>query len=318
MKAIRVSAFGGPEVLKLEEVPDLKPGQGEVLVKVKAIGVNPFEAYIRAGMYPIKPALPYTPGVDLAGIVEAVGPGVSRFKAGDRVYSFGSSSGSYAQASLVPESRLQFLPENVSFSQGAAVGVPYGTAYQSLFVRAQAKPGESVLVHGASGGVGLAAVQLARAAGLKVFGTAGSAGAIKVVEANGAHHAFDHHSADYPEKIKALTQGKGVNVILEMLANVNLEKDLGLLDFKGRVVIIGSRGRTEIDPRLTMGKDLAILGMTNSNAQALDSNHAALRAGLENGSLKPVIAMELPLAEASQAQEKVMQNGKIGKIVLIP
>ena len=318
MKAIRVAAFGGPEVLKLEEVPELKPAAGEVLVNVKAIGVNPFEAYIRSGSYPLKPALPYTPGVDLAGVVEAAGNGATRFKPGDRVYSFGSISGSYAEKSLVLETQLQFLPENISFSQGAAVGVPYGTAHQALFGRAQAKAGESILVHGASGGVGLAALQFARAAGLKVFGTGGNAEAIKAILENGAHAAFDHHSPDYFDKIKELNSGKGLDVILEMLANVNLGKDLGALGFYGRVVVIGARGPVEIDPRVAMGKDASVLGMSTRNARDLSGIHAVIYAGLENGSLKPVVAEEIPLAEAARGQERVMQNGKIGKIILLP
>ena len=318
MKAIRVSALGGPEVLMLETIPDLVAGPGEVLVRVKAIGVNPFEAYIRAGAYPVKPAMPYTPGVDLAGTVEATGTGVTRFKKGDRVYSYGSISGSYAEFSLVLESRLQFLPERCSFSQGAALGVPYGTAYQALFRRGLAKAGETVLVHGASGGVGLAAVQIARAAGLRVFGTGGSPDALKAIVDNGAHRAFDHHSPDVMKQIAEATQGKGLDLILEMLANENLAKDLAALAMRGRVVVIGSRGPIEIDPRATMGKDLSIIGMSNGNSQDLEANHAAILAGLENGSLRPVIAEELPLAQAAKGHENVMKNGKIGKIVLLP
>ncbi len=318
MRAIRISAFGGPEVLKLEDVALPKPGPGELLLKVKAVGVNPVETYVRSGIYPNKPALPYTPGSDCAGVVEETGKDVSKFNVGDRVYSFGTLSGSYAEYALVHESRIQFLPENVSFEQGAALGVPYGTAYQALFVRAQAKAGESVLVHGASGGVGLAACQWARSAGLKVFGTGGSPAALKAIEANGAHAAFDHHSPGYLDQIRERNHGKGPDIILEMLANVNLAKDLGVLALRGRVVVIGSRGPIEIDPRMTMGRDLSILGMANSNAQNLAANHEAIYAGLEQGILKPVIAEKLPLAEAPKAHEQVMKNGKIGKIVLLP
>ena len=322
MKAILVRQFGGPEVLGLEEVPDPFPTPGNVLVAVKAAGVNPFEAYQRSGSYPAKPALPWTPGADAAGLVEAVGAGVTRFKAGDRVYVFSGAghSGSYAQKLLAPEACLQFLPANTSFSQGAALGVPYATAHYALFQRGQAKAGESVLVHGASGGVGIGAVQLARAHGLRVYGTASSEAGRQALLEDGAHAVFDHSQPGYFGKILAANQGRGLDLILEMLANVNLDQDLKGLALRGRVIIIGSRGRVEIDPRDTMGRNADIRGFTlfNAGADELHTIHSALHAGLENGTLKPRIAAELPLAQAPQAQADVLKNAKIGKIVLIP
>src|SRR5580692_5623713 len=164
MKAVRVSEFGGPEVMKIEEVPDPKPESGQVLVRVKAAGINPVDAYIRSGTYPRKPNLPYTPGTDAGGIVEAVGPNVKRFRTGDRVYTNGSITGVSAELALCDESRVHHLPSKSSFAQGAALGVPYGTAYRALFQRGHGKAGETVLVHGATGGVGTACVQFARAA----------------------------------------------------------------------------------------------------------------------------------------------------------
>ena len=174
MKVIRVEEFGDPEVMKLAEVPDLQPGAGEVLVRVHAAGVNPVETYIRAGTYARKPALPFTPGNDGAGVVEAVGEGVTEFQPGDRVYLAGSSSGTYAEFALCNTAQVNRLPEKVSFAQGAAMGTPYATAYRGLLQRGEAQPSESVLVHGASGGVGTAAVQLGSAHGMRVFGTAGT------------------------------------------------------------------------------------------------------------------------------------------------
>src|ERR1700693_4182607 len=234
MKAIRVHEFGGPEVMKPDRVADLKPGAGQVTVRVKAAGVNPVDAYIRTGTYAArKPALPYTPGMDGAGVVEAVGEGVTRVKAGDRVYLAGSLSGTYAEQALCEESQVQALPQKVNFAQGAAVHVPYATAYRALFQLAHAQPGETVLVHGASGGVGVAAVQLARAAGLTVIGTGGTEKGRKMVLDEGAHHAVDHRAPDYLEKVIALTGGRGVDVVLEMLANVNLGKVLPVLARNG-------------------------------------------------------------------------------------
>lgn len=320
MKAIRVSNFGAPEVMHLEEVPDLVPGVGQVLVTMKAVGVNPVDTYFRSGLYRPDLKLPYTPGLDAAGVIAAVGPEVQHRKVGQRVYVTRSLSGTYAEQVLCKEVQTHPLPEGISFTQGAALGVPYGAAYRALFQRAGAQAGETVLVHGASGGVGIAAVQLARAAGLWVVGTAGSAEGLALVLAQGAHHVLDHHAANYLEKLPELTCGQGVDVILEMLANVNLDKDLFALATGGRVVVIGCRDTVEIDPRIAMGREAAILGMTlfNASDKELVSMHAAFAAGLENGTLRPVVSRELPLAEAATAHHAVMEASTLGKIVLIP
>jgi NADPH2:quinone reductase len=212
------------------------------------------------------------------------------------------------------------LPKPISFTQGAAVNVPYATAYRALYQISHALPGEWVLVHGASGGVGVAALQLARAAGMTIIGTAGSEKGKKLVTSQGAHHVIDHHAPNYLERILELTGGRGVDVILEMLANVNLGKDLGILAQRGRVVVIGSRGTVEIDPRDTMMRDASILGMSLFNVPDRDraTIHAALVAGLENGTLRPVVGQELGLADAPRAHHAVMEPGAYGKIVLIP
>jgi NADPH2:quinone reductase len=315
-----VKEFGGPEVLRLEEVPTPRPGPGQVLMRMHAIGINPVETYIRAGTYARLPELPYTPGNDGAGVVEQAGADVSEFKTGDRIYIAGSISGTYAEFALCKADQVHPLPPNVSFAQGAAIGTPYATAYRGLLQRANAKPGETALVHGASGGVGTAAVQLARAHGLRVLGTAGSDDGIKHVRQQGAHEAFDHRAPDHFEQIMKATGGHGVDVIVELLANVNLGKDLTILAKGGRVVIIGSRGRVEINPRDTMQRDADVRGMIlpNTPPAELASIHAALVASLENGTLHPVIGKEFPLAEAAEAHRAVMKPGALGKIVLVP
>jgi NADPH2:quinone reductase len=320
MKAIRVHEFGGPEVMKLEEVADFTPGPGQVVVSVKAVGVNPVDSYIRTGTYYLKPPLPYTPGMDAAGTVEAVGEGVESVAVGERVYVGGTLRGAYAEQALCDAAQVHHLAERVTFAQGAGVNVPYATAYRALYNRAHGQPGETVLVHGASGGVGIAAVQMARAGGLTVIGTAGTEKGLKLVLEQGAHHVVDHRQEGYAEEIMALTKGRGVNVILEMLANVNLAKDLTLLTMRGRVVVIGNRGSIEINPRATMQRDLSILGLTllNATKEELVSIHAALVAGLESGTLNPVVGREMPLAEAPLAHRAVMEPGAYGKIVLIP
>ena len=319
MKAIRAKEFGGPDVLRLEQVTAPKPGAGEVLVRIHASGVNPVETYIRAGKYARLPELPYTPGNDGAGVVEEVGADVREFKAGDRVYTAGSISGTYAEFALCRKEQIHPLPANVSFAQGAAIGTPYATAYRGLFQRAVAKPGETVLVHGASGGVGTAAVQLARARGLRVFGTAGSDEGLKLVREQGAHEMFDHRVSEHFEQVMKATNEHGVDVIVEMLANVNLGKDLNILAKRGRVVVIGSRGPVEINPRDTMQRDADVRGMIlpNTPPAEMASIHAALVAGLENGTLRPVIGKEFPLAEAAQAHQAMMKSGALGKIVLV-
>lgn len=262
--------------------------------------------------------MPYTPGNDGAGVVKQVGPDVNQFKSGDRVYTGGSVSGTYAEFALCKADQIHRLPENVSFAQGAAMGTPYATAYRGLFQRADAKPGETVLVHGASGGVGTAAVQLALARGLRVLGTAGSDEGRKHAREQGAHEAFDHRRPDHFDQILKATGGRGVDVIVELLANVNLDRDLTILAKGGRVAIIGSRGRVEIDPRDTMQRDADLRGMVlpNTPPSEMASIHAALVAGLENGTLRPVIGKEFPLAEAAQAHRAVMEAGALGKIVL--
>jgi NADPH:quinone reductase len=321
MQAILVREFGPPDVMKLETVADPKPGPSEIVVRIRAAGVNPVETYVRSGMYARKPPLPYIPGSDAAGDVEAVGPEVTSVKAGDRVYinaTIGGNVGAYAERAVCTPTQVHALAAHVSYAQGAALGVPYATAYRALFQRAGARAAETVLVHGATGGVGLAAVQMASAHGCRVVGTGGTERGLETVMAQGAAAVFNHRTAGYADEILRATGGRGVDVILEMAAHINLDKDLGLLAPRGRVVVIGNRGRVEIDARQTMARDAAILGMVLLNASDADlaSIHAALVAGLANGTLKPVVGRELRLAEAPAAHEAVMQDGALGKIVL--
>ncbi len=320
MQAIRVEQFGGPEELRIATLADPVAGRGQVLVRVRAAGVNPVETYVRSGHYAGLPRLPYTPGSDAAGVVEAVGADVTRFQPGDRVYTAGTLSGSYAELALAAVTSVHPLPDGTSFAAGAALGVPYATAYRALFQRARALPGETVLVHGATGGVGLAAIQLASAAGLTVIASGGSDAGRKLAQAAGAAHVVDHHQDDHLDQVKALTRGEGVDVILELLANVNLGRDLPVLAHGGRVVVIGSRGPVEINPRDLMACDGAILGVLLWRTSAADSAriHAALYGGLASGALRPVIAAKLPLREAADAHVRIMRSGACGKLVLVP
>jgi NADPH2:quinone reductase len=320
MKAIQVHQFGGPEVLALHEIPTPKPGPGEVLVKVRAAGVNPYDTYMRNGTYPIKPSLPYTPGSDAAGTVEAVGEGVKRVKPGDRVYTAKTVSGAYAEFALALESQVNHLPEKISFSQGAGLWVPYGTAFTGLHHQAQARAGETVLIHGASGGVGIASVQISRALGLTVIGTAGTQRGLELIKKEGAHHTFDHTKTGYPEEIMKVTGGRGVDIVLEMLANVNLGTDLRLLALRGRVIVIGNRGEVTINARELMSRRASVRGFTlwaATEAETVEI-YAGIDAGLENGTLRPIVGKELPLKDAPQAHQDILAPGAFGKIVLVP
>ncbi len=324
MKAILARQFGGPEVLKLEEVPDPTAGPGQVRVHIHAIGVNPYDTYMRAGGYAISPDLPYTPGADAAGIVDQVGDDVEGWTKGDRVYISGTASGkahgAYAALVVCESGQLHRLPARTTFAQGAGLFVPYVTAWRALFGRANARAGDTLLVHGASGAVGIAATQFAVAAGLTVIGTAGTDEGLAVVRQQGATHAFNHRSPGYLDQITGVTGGRGPDLILEMLANVNLDHDLTIVAPGGRIVVIGNRGRVEIDARKIMGKDCAVYGLAlwGIPADEVRRAHRAITAGLESGALNPVVGREMPLADAAAAHAAVMEPGAHGKIVLIP
>src|SRR5262245_24518239 len=319
MKAILVREFGGPDVLKLEEMPTPKPAAGEVLVRIHAAGVNPYDTYMRAGTYARKPPLPYTPGSDGAGVVEAVGEGVKKVKRGDRVYTTQTLSGVYAEYALALEHQVHFLPAKISFSQGAGVWVPYGTAYHALYHSAKAHASDTVLVHGASGGVGMAAVEIERSMGLMILGTAVTLTGLEIAKREGAHQVFDLHKTGYQEEILKAPGHRGVNIILEMLANVNLAYDTKLLARDGRVIVIGNRGEVTINPRELMMRRASIRAFTLwdiTPAEEADI-HAGLIAGLENGTLRPVVGKELALAEAARAHKEILEPGASGKIVLV-
>ena len=232
----------------------------------------------------------------------------------------GKAHGAYAQLAVCSPEQVHRLPNRISFSQGAGLFVPYVTAWRALFGRANTRAGDRVLIHGASGGVGSAATQFAVAAGATVIGTAGTDEGLAVVRAQGATHAVNHRSDGYLDQVTALTDGKGPDVILEMLANVNLDHDLTFVAPGGRIVVIGNRGRVEIDARKIMTKDISVFGLAlwGIPADEVRRAHAAIIAGLDRGTLTPVVGIELPLAEAAEAHRRVMDPGAKGKIVLIP
>ncbi|NXI47382.1 QOR oxidoreductase, partial [Galbula dea] len=321
MRAVRVFEFGGPEVLKLQsDVLIPSPKENQVLIKVYACGVNPVETYIRSGTYARKPALPYTPGTDVAGVIESIGEHVTAFKKGDRVFTTDTISGGYAEYAVAAANRVFPLSDKLDFKQGAAIAIPYFTAYRALIQKGHAKAGETVLVHGASGGVGLAACQIARACGLKVLGTAGTEEGMNTVLRNGAHQAFNHREANYIDKIKEHTGMEGVDIIIEMLSNINLATDLQLLSCAGKVMVVGCRGPIEINPRDTMSKESSIIGVSLFLATEEERRECsrAVFDGIEAGWLRPTVGSEYPLEKVSKAHEDIIHcSGARGKMVLL-
>ena len=320
MKAIVVREFGEPDVMKLDDVPTPEPKGSQVLVKIRAAGVNPVDTYLRTGIHAHAPALPYTPGKDGAGVVESVGPDVTKFKAGERVYTAGSVTGTYAEFSLCRQEDLGLLPDNVSFEQGAGVWTPYATSYRALFQKAATVIGETVLVHGASGGVGIAATQWAKNAGCRVIGTASSDEGKELVKDQGADAVFDHTDEDHFGDVHDFADGKGVEVIIEMLANVNLERDFEALAMNGRIVIVGNRGSLQFTPRQAMTKDATLYGMSlfNSDQTDRDEIHSDILNGLIVVFLHPVVRESIPVNDAPKSHREIITSRGFGKIVLVP
>lgn len=320
MRAIVVRQFGEPDVMKLEQVEDPRPGPGEVLVRARASGVNPVDSYVRSGNYANLPPLPYTPGADAAGEVAALGEGVEGLAVGQRVYVTAARPGSYAELLAAPRERVFALPDPLSFEQGAAVGVPYATAYRAIHDKGHGQSGEWLLVHGASGAVGTALVQMGRLIGMRVIGTAGTEAGRELAARVGAELVLDHRDPEHLRRAVEATGGRGLDLIVELLANVNLGHDLPALARNGRVVVVGSRGAVEITPRDLMSRDASVTGLTlfNASAEDLQRIHRALAAGFQSGALAPAIDKSFPLAEAAAAHRAVMEQGHAGKLVLVP
>lgn len=324
MRAIVVRTLGDPSVMKLEQAPDPRLGEGQVLVRMHAAGVNPVDTYIRAGGYGRLPTLPYTPGIDGAGVIEAAGSGADlrrgplTLKPGDRVWVCALGGGTYAQRVAAQAHEVHALPEDVTFEQGSRLGVPCLTAWRAIMQIGAARPGQSVLVHGASGGVGSACVQIAHAGGLRTIGTAGSADGLAFVRQLGCEAAFSHREQGYEQQIMDATGGCGVDLIVEMLANVNLERDMGLVAPRGRIVVVGNRGQTTINARGLMGKDSSVYGMAlfNATREELLECAAGVEGGLHAGWLRPVVQVVMPLQDAPRAHEWIMADGKRGNVVL--
>lgn len=323
MKAIVMKEFGGPEVLKYVDVPDPVPEANEVLIKLAFCGVNPNETYVRTGTYNFyKPELPYTPGYDGAGVIEKVGAGVTHVKVGDRVFVAAllakRNTGTYAQKVVCDADSVHKLPDFISFEEGASFGIPAMAAYRALSHRAHIKAGEIVMIHGAEGGVGSLAVQMAKAVGAIVIGTGTTPEGLDIVRSFGADYAIYHLKADNQDELMELTKGKGPDVIIEFLANVNLQTDLKVIAKYGRIVVVGNRGTIEINPRLAMANESTILGMALWNAPANEYRESlfALRAFMQSGAVRAKVGKQLLLKDAAQAHNEIINGLAKGKMIL--
>eukprot|EP00112_Aurelia_sp_Birch-Aquarium-sp1_P011317 Seg238.8 transcript_id=Seg238.8/GoldUCD/mRNA.D3Y31 product="Quinone oxidoreductase" protein_id=Seg238.8/GoldUCD/D3Y31 len=321
MKAIVFDAPGGPEVLQVREVQKPEVAKNEVLVKVHAIGINPVETYIRAGAFPGPTAKPHILGSDAAGEIESVGEDVKKFKKGDRVWTFHfctNGKGTYAEYVAVHEDFAFLLPAKTSFKHGAAIGVPFLTAAEALFQVTNSRPAETVLIHGASGGVGLPAVMFARNHGMTVIGTASTDEGLQLVREAGAHHVFNHRSEDYQQKIMEVTGKEGPNVIIEMLANANLAKDLEMVARNGRIAVIGSRGNCEINPGLILMKTASVKGVALLYApkEEIIENAARVTTGLEQGWLRAAVGKEYTMEQAPEAHKELIEGKAKGKMII--
>lgn len=321
MKAVRVHSFGGPEVLQFDtNVPLPDVGVEDVLIQVKAVGVNPVETFVRAGADSNLPACPFILGFDCAGVVEYTGAHINNFKPGDRVFTSRTTTGAYAEFTSAPARFVHPLPDSLTYAQGAALAIPYLAAYRALIHRGKGRAGEKVLVHGASGGVGIATVQLARAYGMTVFGTAGTPEGRELVSTAGAQFVFNHHDPAYLDGIKDTCRDSGINLVIEMAANKHLGQDIPLLAKRGRVVIVGGRGNVDVNPRDVMSREADLLGLRlfQSSEDELHEAHAAIQAGIEAGWLRPVVGKEYALEQAAEAHYNLIYGrGAIGKMVLI-
>lgn len=267
----------------------------------------------------INSQLSLSSGNDAAGIVVEVGAGVSAFKPGDKVYTTNTLSGAYAEFTRVIADSLHLVPASLSFTEAAALPTPYLTAFRALIQRGKARPSDTVLIHGASGGVGVAAVQFARAYGMTVFGTAGTEKGLDIVKRAGAHQLFNHREKDYTASMLTATGNSGFNVIVENAAHINLGKDLEMLSPGGCVAVVGSRGLTQVNPRDAMSREASVVGVMlfQASGSELAEAHAAIRGGAEAGWLKPIVGKQYPLSNAAAAHKEIMEgSGALGKMVL--
>jgi synaptic vesicle membrane protein VAT-1 len=343
MRAVVLTGTGGPEVLQVQERPDPAVGPGEVRIAVRAAGINFADTMARVGLSPNAPKTPCVLGYEVAGEIETVGEGVGEHEVGDRVIA-GTRFGGQAELVTVPADQALALPERLSFEQGAAFPVNYGTAYAALTVMGGMREGDRVLIHAAGGGVGISAAQLARNAGAEVFGTA-SPGKHEAIRAQGVQHAIDYRNQDFEAEVMRITGGEGVDVIIDALGPTSFRKDYRLLRSGGRMVMYGlsestSAGARDLPATLKSLLKMPLatmpwwksLTMMNENKGVfglnmlswwdregnLDRVTAPLLADLGAGRIEPIVAESFSFERAGEAHEFIAQRRNVGKVVLFP
>jgi NADPH2:quinone reductase len=322
MKAIQVHEFGGPEVLQYGDVDAPSVGPGLLHVRLKAAGVNPLETALRSGNHPRAASLqlPHIPGADASGEVIAVGDGVSGYAPGDRVYG-AATTGSYAEEALLDPTRTALLPDNLSFEEGASLPIVLYTAYYAVVYKAAIRAGETLLVHGAAGGVGSMAVQVGKAAGARVIATVSSAEKGAFAKSLGADVVINYREEDFVERCREETGGLGVDAVIEMVATDNFDKDCAALRVFGRLVVLGAGTGKSPSGTVTYppfySKNIDVLGFSLFNAAPVfgDMLRQVGRL-LSDGRVKPMVGETVPLADAPRSHELLMSGQVFGKIVL--
>jgi NADPH2:quinone reductase len=327
VKAWRVHENGEPrEVMRLDDVPLPEPGPGEVLLRVRAANVNFPDAMLCRGEYQVRPPLPFTPGVELCGEVAALGEGVVDLAAGDRVVSTAAlPGGAFAEYAVVPAAGVLPAPEALDDAEAAALHIGYQTGWFGLHRRAALRPGETLLVHAAAGGVGSAAVQLGKAAGATVVGVVGGSEKARAAAALGADVVVDRHREDFTAVVKEVTAGRGANVVYDPVGGEAYTRSTKCIAFEGRIVVVGFAGGTVPAPGLNhaLVKNYSILGLhwglyARHDPVAVLQAHEELSRLVAEGSVRPLVSARVPLAGAADAVQQVADGHTIGRLVVTP
>ena len=324
MKAVVCNAWGLPDTLVVEELPDPQPGPGQVALDIMAAGVNFPDVLIIQGKYQYKPELPFTPGSELSGVVSAVGEGVVSFKEGDKVIAF-TSQGAFAQKIVVPAHSLMHMPPGMDFDTAAAITLTYGTSHHAVVDRAALKAGETMLVLGAAGGVGLAAIEIGKALGARVIAAASTDEKLAVCRAHGADATINYSTEDLREAIKAATDGKGPDVIYDPVGGIYSEPAFRSIGWRGRYLVVGfANGEIPKLPlNLTLLKGASLMGVFWGEFAKREpkANMGAMRelmGWLAEGKIKPLISGRYALADTGKALNDMAARKVTGKVVIQP
>ena len=323
MRAVLCKEWGEPETLAVEEVPSPPLREGCVRVAVAAAGINFADILMVAGKYQEKPPFPFTPGLEIAGTVTEAAPDVRDVAVGDRVMGT-PGSGGYATEAVVPASSVVRIPDSMPFDIAAGFPVAYGTSHGALDWRARLQPGETLLVHGAAGGVGLTAVEIGKAMGATVIATAGGAAKLEIARRHGADHLIDYGSEDVKTRVRELTQGKGADVVYDPVGGDVFDASLRCVAWEGRIIVIGfASGRVpQIPANLVLVKNCDVIGFfwgsyRAKNPEKVRRSFAQLFRWFEEGKLRPHVSDRFDLADAAQAMNALKQRKSTGKVVLV-